>query len=170
MNWCDPKNQFKPNCAVKRQYRYLHIRSVYQTIPCSQSFISSQVVIMLKARRASYNLAFKLKIVAEAEVVESNSEMASVSPWSVAGVKIKPTFLTATLNCQRNGRRWHVSRRSIRSSIKEYWNGWQSREAKFFVKHWFCILNQQRNDQEVNHSAEVECVTRSIVVSCDKIV
>ena len=134
MNWCDLKNQFKPNCAVKRQYRYLHIRSVYQTIPCSQSFISSQVVIMLKARRASYNLAFKLKIVAEAEAVENNSEMASVSPWSDAGVKIKPTFLTATLNCQRNGRRWHASRRSIRSSIKEYWNGWQSREAKFFCQ------------------------------------
>ena len=97
MNWCDPKNQFKPNCAVKRQYRYLHIRSVYQTIPCSQSFISSQVVIMLKARRASYNFAFKLKIVAEAEAVENNSEVASVSPWSVAGVKIKPTFFNGDI-------------------------------------------------------------------------
>ena len=52
---------------------------------------------MLKARRASYNLAFKLKIVAEAEAVENNSEMASVSPWSVAGVKIKPTFFNGDI-------------------------------------------------------------------------
>ena len=31
---------------------------------------------MSKARRSSYNLAFKLKIVAEAEAVENNSEIA----------------------------------------------------------------------------------------------
>ena len=31
---------------------------------------------MPKARRSSYNLAFKLKIVAEAEVIENNSEIA----------------------------------------------------------------------------------------------
>ena len=31
---------------------------------------------MPKARRTSYNLAFKLKIVAEAEAVENNSEIA----------------------------------------------------------------------------------------------
>ena len=94
----------------------------------------SQVVIIPKARRTSYNLALKIKIVTEAEAVENNSEiareMASVSPWSVAGGKIKRTFLMARLNCQRKGRRWDALRRSIRSSIKEYWNGLQSREAK----------------------------------------
>ena len=58
---------------------------------------------MPKARRTSYNLAFKLKIVAEAEAVENNSDMASVSPWSVAKGKITRTFLTARLNCQRDG-------------------------------------------------------------------
>ena len=62
--------------------------------------------------------------------LKSPENMASVSPWSVAGGKIKRTFLTARLNCQRNGRRWDASCRSIRSSIKEYWNGLQSREAK----------------------------------------
>lgn len=51
------------NCVIKRHNQCLHIYSVYQTIWCSQSFISSQVVIMPKARRASYNLAFQLKIV-----------------------------------------------------------------------------------------------------------
>ena len=76
MNKCDPKNEFKTNCVVKRHHQYLDIRSVYQTISCSQSFISSQVVIMPKARRTSYNLALKLKIVAEAEAVENNSEIA----------------------------------------------------------------------------------------------
>ena len=38
-----------------------------------QSRVSSQVV---KARRTSYNLAFKLKIVTEAEAVENNAEIA----------------------------------------------------------------------------------------------
>ena len=33
---------------------------------------------MPKARRSSYNMAFKLKIVAEAEAVENNSEIAHV--------------------------------------------------------------------------------------------
>ena len=70
------KNEFKTNCVVKRHHQYLDIRSVYQTISCSQSFISSKVVIMPTARRKSYNLAFKLKIVAEAEAVENNSEIA----------------------------------------------------------------------------------------------
>ena len=32
--------------------------------------------IMPKARRSSYNVAFKLKVVAEAEAVENNSEIA----------------------------------------------------------------------------------------------
>jgi len=31
---------------------------------------------MPKARRSSYNMAFKLKVVAEAEAVENNSEIA----------------------------------------------------------------------------------------------
>ena len=76
MNKCDPKIEFKTNCVVKRHHQYLHIRSIYQTISCLQLFISSQVVIMPKARRTSYNLAFKLKIVAEAEAVENISEIA----------------------------------------------------------------------------------------------
>ena len=32
--------------------------------------------IMIKARRSSYNMAFKLKVVAKAETVENNSEIA----------------------------------------------------------------------------------------------
>jgi transcriptional regulator with XRE-family HTH domain len=36
----------------------------------------SQSVIMPKARRTSYNLSFKLKVIAEAEAVENNSEIA----------------------------------------------------------------------------------------------
>ena len=103
------------------------ITSTYTSVvPIKQSrvrnrlIISSQVVIVPKARRTSYNLAFKIKKVAEAEAVENNSEMALVSVWSVAGGRIKRTFSAVRLNCQRNGRRWDASRRSIRSSIKEY--------------------------------------------------
>ena len=39
-------------------------------------FVQIQSVIMPKARRTSYNLAFKLKVIAEAEAVENNSEIA----------------------------------------------------------------------------------------------
>ena len=52
--------------------------------------------------------------------LKSPENMASVSPWSVTGGKIKRTFLTVRLNCQQNGRRQDASRRSIWSSIKEY--------------------------------------------------
>ena len=49
---------------------------------------------MSKVRRTSYNLGFKLKVVAEPEAVENNSEIArdygiSESNWSVAGEKIR---------------------------------------------------------------------------------
>ena len=49
---------------------------------------------MPKVRRTSYNLGFKLKVVAEPEAVENNSEIArdygiSESNWSVAGEKIR---------------------------------------------------------------------------------
>jgi len=33
------------------------------------------IVLMPKVRRTSYNMAFKLKVVAEAEAVENNSEI-----------------------------------------------------------------------------------------------
>lgn len=52
---------------------------------------------MPKARRTLYNLAFKLKVVAEAEAVENNSEIArdyGISE-SVAGGKVRRTYSTA---------------------------------------------------------------------------
>ena len=52
-------------------------------------FVQIQSIIMPKARRTSYILAFKLKVIAEAEALENNSEIAreyaSVSRWFVAG-------------------------------------------------------------------------------------
>lgn len=52
---------------------------------------------MPKACRSSYNLAFKLKVVAEAEAIENNSEIARdygiSESWFVAGEKIKQTSL-----------------------------------------------------------------------------
>ena len=55
---------------------------------------------MPKARRSSYNMAFKLKVVAEAEAVENNSEIAreyGLSPWSAAGERIRPNYSTANI-------------------------------------------------------------------------
>ena len=76
--------------------------------------------------------------------------MASVSPWSVAGGKIKRTFLTTRLNCQRNGRRWDALRRSIRSSIKEYWNGLESREAEVIVYRRFSLASFHKCQNKSN--------------------
>ena len=91
---------------------------------------------MPKARRTSYNLAFKLKIVAKAEAVENNSEIAReygisesmVRRWrkdqaNLFNSEIKLSVKWKTMGCL-------TSCRSNRSSIKEYWNGLQSREAK----------------------------------------
>ena len=64
-----------------------------------KSLIYRSPFIMPKARRSSYNRAFKLKVVAEAEAVESNSEIAreyGLSPWSVAGTEIRPNSLTVS--------------------------------------------------------------------------
>ena len=78
--------------------------------------------------------------------------MASVSPWSIAGGKIKRTFLRARLNCQRNGRRWDASRQSIRSLIKRIleWFTEQRSQGKFSVE-------QQKHDHKINQSADHMC-------------
>ena len=96
-----------------------------------QSRVSSQVV---KARRMSYNLAFKLKIVAEAEAVENNSEIAREYGISESMVrrwrKDQANLFNGEIKLSPKRKTMDASCRSIRSSIKEYWNGLQSREAK----------------------------------------
>ena len=87
------------------------------------------------ARRCSYNLAFKLKIVAEAEAVEGNSEIAreygiSESICPTTGGKIKRTSLMESSRCQRNAQRWAITLRNICSWMRDYLTGLQSREAK----------------------------------------
>ena len=130
------KNEFETNCVVKRHHQYLDIRSVYQTISCTQSFSSSQVVIMPKACRTSYNLALKLKIVAEAEAVENNSEIAREYGISESMVrrwrKDQANLFNGEIKLSAKPVRktMDASRRSIRSSINEHWNGSQSRKAE----------------------------------------
>ena len=154
------KNEFKTNCVVKRHHQYLDIRSVYQTISCSQSFISSQVVIMPKARRTSYNLALKLKIVAEAEAVENNSEIAReygisesmVRRWrkdqaNLFNGEIKLSAKRKTMGC------FTPKYPELDQRILE-WFTEQRSQGKFFVEHWFCILKQQKQDHEINQSAD----------------
>ena len=80
---------------------------------------------MPKACRMSYNLAFKLKIVAEAEAVENNSEIAreyGISESMVRGWRKDQTnlFNGEIKYCQLNGRQWDASRRSILNLIKLY--------------------------------------------------
>ena len=71
---------------------------------------------MPKARCTSYNLALiKLTIVAEAEAVENNSEIAREYGISESMVrrwrKDQANLYNGRLNYQRNGRRWDASRR-----------------------------------------------------------
>ena len=55
------------------------------------SYISSVIVfIMPKVRRTSYNMAFKLKVVTEAEAVESSEITWLVSQWFVDGEETRP--------------------------------------------------------------------------------
>jgi len=101
---------------------------------------------MPKARRTSYNLAFKLKIVAEAEAVEeNNSEIAREYGISESMV-----------------RRWRKDQANlfnseIKLSVKrQIWDASteQRSQGKFSVEHWFCILKQQKHDREINQSAD----------------
>ena len=89
---------------------------------------------MPKARRSSYNLAFKLKIVAEAEAVENNSEIAREYGISESMVrrwrKDQANLFNGELKCQQNERRWAVMRRSILNWIKHFWSGFQSKEVR----------------------------------------
>ena len=48
---------------------------VYYRVSNNPSLSKLLQSIMPKARRSSYNLAFKLKVLAEAEAVENNSEI-----------------------------------------------------------------------------------------------
>ena len=89
---------------------------------------------MPKARRTSYNLALKLKIVAEAEAVENNSEIAreyGISEYMVRRWrKDQAKLFNGEIKLSAKRKTMGASRRSIRSAIKEYWNGLQRREAK----------------------------------------
>ena len=128
------KIKFKTNCVVKRHHQYLDIRGVYQTISCSESFTSSQVVIMPKARRTSYNLALKLKIVAEAEAVENNSDSESmVRRWrkdqaNLFNGEIKLSAKRKTMGC------FTPKYPELDQRILE-WFTEQNSQGKFFVEH-----------------------------------
>ena len=137
MNKCDPKNEFKTNCVVKRHHQYLDIRSVYQTISCSQSFISSQVVIMPKARRTSYNLAFKLKIVAEAEAVENISEIAREYGISESMRKDQGNLFNGEikLSAKRKTRGCFTPKYPEFDQRILKWFTEQRSQGKFFVEH-----------------------------------
>ena len=51
---------------------YGNLTNVSQSQSSSISFIAVIFIIMPKARRSSYTMAFKIKVIAEAEAVEKN--------------------------------------------------------------------------------------------------
>lgn len=55
---------------------YDNLTNVSQSQSSSISFVAVIFIIMPKARRSSYTMAFKIKVIAEAEAVENNSEIA----------------------------------------------------------------------------------------------
>ena len=55
---------------------YGNLTNVSQSQSSSISFVAVIFIIMPKARRSSYTMAFKIKVIAEAEAVENNSEIA----------------------------------------------------------------------------------------------
>ena len=115
---------------------------------------------MLKARRTSYNLALKLEIVAEAEAVENNYEIAReygisesmVRRWrkdqaNLFNGEIKLSAKRKTMGC------FTPKYPELDQRILE-WFTEQRSQGKFFVEHWFCILKQQKQDHEINQSAD----------------
>ena len=123
------KIQFKTNCVITVN----SITSIYKSVVSTkQSRVRNRLFQVklssfprLIARHTTSCLNLKT-VVAEAEAVENNSKITREYGISESMVR----RLTGRLNCQQNGRRWDASHRSIRSSIKEYWNSLQSREAK----------------------------------------
>jgi len=89
---------------------------------------------MLKARRSSYNMAFKLKVVAEAEAVENNSEIAREYGLSESMVRRWRRDLAKLFNCelQTSGKRATMGRftLSILSQTSRFWSGSPSKEIK----------------------------------------
>ena len=97
---------------------------------------------MPKARCTSYTLAFKLKVIAEAEAVENNSEIARhyglASRWSVAGDVTKESYSTASWRCVPDERRWAATSQNILSSINSCSSGLRSKEVKVRI-HLSCL-------------------------------
>ena len=89
---------------------------------------------MPKARCTLYNLALKLTIVAEAEAVENNSEIAREYGISESMVrrwrKDQANLYNGEIKLSAKRKTMGCFTPNIRSSIKEYWNGLQSREPK----------------------------------------
>jgi len=83
---------------------------------------------MPKAPHTLYNLAFKLKIVAEAEAIENNSEIAREYGISESMVrrwrKDQANLFNGELKL--SARRWVALRQSIPNLIKGCWSGLQS--------------------------------------------
>ena len=115
---------------------------------------------MPKARRTSYNLALKLTIVAEAEAVENNSEIAReygisesmVRRWrkdqaNLFNGEIKLSAKRKTMGC------FTPKYPELDQRILEWFTEQRSR-GKFFVEHWFCVLKQQKQDHKINQSAD----------------
>ena len=127
---------------------------------------------MPKARRTSYNLALKLKIVAEAEAVENNSEIAReygisesmVRRWrkdqaNLFNGEIKLSAKRKTMGC------FTPKYPELDQRILE-WFTEQRSQGKFFVEHWFCILKQRKQDHEINQSADCRWIAEWIWVEC----
>lgn len=89
---------------------------------------------MPKVRRSSYNLAFKLKVVAEAEAVENNSEIARDYGISESMVrrwrKDQANLFNGELKMSAKRKTRAAFRQSILNWIKHYWTGFQSRGVK----------------------------------------
>lgn len=115
---------------------------------------------MPKARRTSYNLALKLTIVAEAEAVENNSEIAREYGISESMVR---RWRKDQANLYNGEIRLSAKRKTMGCFTPKYpeldqrileWFTEQRSQGKFFVEHWFCILKQQKQDHEINQSAD----------------
>jgi len=124
---------------------------------------------MSKARRTSYTFAFKLKVIAEAEAVEDNSEI--VRDYGISESMVRrwrrdqglESYSTASWRCLPDERRWAATSQNILSSINSCSSGLRSKEVNARI-HLSCLcvfFGSNQNEMNLSRNfltASVVCI------------
>ena len=105
---------------------------------------------MPKARRTSYNLAIKLKIVAKVAAFENNSEIVKEYGISESMVRRWRKDQANPFNCEI---KLSAKRKTMGCFTTKY-PGLDQRILEWFTEQRSCILKHQKQNHEINQSAD----------------